>query len=71
MFDALTSRRPYKEPMSYATTMGILADGAGKHFDPDVLARFTAIAAGLHERLTEMGDDGVREELSRLVMRYF
>ncbi|WP_434620184.1 HD-GYP domain-containing protein [Azospirillum sp. B2RO_4] len=71
VFDALTSRRPYKEPMSYAATMDILADGAGKHFDPVVLARFTAIAGGLHERLTAMGDDGVRDELRGLVMRYF
>ena len=71
VFDALTSRRPYKEPMSFATAMDILADGAGKHFDPAVLARFTAIAAGLHERLTELGDDGVRDELRGLVMRYF
>ncbi|BAI75510.1 two-component system response regulator (plasmid) [Azospirillum sp. B510] len=71
VFDALTSRRPYKEPMSFAPAMDILAEGAGKHFDPAVLARFTAIAAGLHERLTALGDDGVREELGRLVMRYF
>ncbi|CAO3360989.1 HD-GYP domain-containing protein [Azospirillum palustre] len=71
VFDALTSRRPYKEPMSYAATMDILAEGAGRHFDPAVLARFTAIAAGLHERLTALGDDGVREELRGLVTRYF
>ncbi|WP_244433744.1 HD-GYP domain-containing protein [Azospirillum sp. B506] len=71
VFDALTSRRPYKEPMSFAATMDILADGAGRHFDPVVLERFTGIAAGLHDRLTKLGDDGVREELRGLVMRYF
>ncbi|PWC89495.1 transcriptional regulator [Azospirillum sp. TSH100] len=71
VFDALTSRRPYKEPMSFAATMEILAEGAGKHFDPVVLARFTGIAAGLHDRLTRLGDDGVRDELRGLVMRYF
>lgn len=71
VFDALTSRRPYKEPMSFAATMDILADGGGRHFDPVVLACFTGIAPGLHERLTRLGDDGVRDELRGLVMRYF
>ncbi|PWC31490.1 transcriptional regulator [Azospirillum sp. TSO35-2] len=71
VFDALTSRRPYKEPMSFAVAMDILRAGSGGHFDPVVLARFTAIAEGLHARLTALGDDGVETELRGLVGRYF
>lgn len=71
VFDALTSRRPYKEPMSFVAAMDILHAGAGNHFDPAVLTRFTMIAAGLHDRLVELGDDGVQDELRRLVIRYF
>ncbi|WP_372394860.1 HD-GYP domain-containing protein [Azospirillum sp. HJ39] len=71
VFDALTSRRPYKEPMSFVAAMDILQAGAGNHFDPAVMTRFTMIAAGLHDRLVELGDDGVQDELRRLVIRYF
>ncbi|MFP5516426.1 HD domain-containing phosphohydrolase [Azospirillum sp. B21] len=71
VFDALTSRRPYKDPMPFAAAMDILHAGAGGHFDPDMLARFAAIAEGLHGRLTTLGDVGVEGELRRLVGHYF
>lgn len=71
VFDALTSRRPYKEPMPFAQAMAILHDGAGRHFDPAMLARFSGIAEDLHARLTALGDAGVEEELRRLVGQYF
>ena len=71
VFDALTSRRPYKEPIPFAKAMEILQSGAGQHFDPVMLARFAVIAKGLHERLTALGDAGVEDELRRLVGHYF
>lgn len=71
VFDALTSRRPYKEPMPFDVAMGILQEGAGRHFDPAALARFTEIVAPLHAHLTALGDDGVEGELRRLVGQYF
>jgi response regulator RpfG family c-di-GMP phosphodiesterase len=40
VYDALRSRRPYKEPMSHAATCQIIAEGAGKHFDPAVVESF-------------------------------
>ena len=43
-YDALTSQRPYKSPMTYeAATAEMLREG-GSHFDPSVLATFMAIA---------------------------
>jgi putative nucleotidyltransferase with HDIG domain len=71
VFDALTSRRPYKDPMPFDKAMGILQEGAGRHFDPTALARFTGIAAPLHAHLSALGDDGVEGELRRLVAQYF
>ncbi len=71
VFDALTSRRPYKEPMPFDVAMGILQEGAGRHFDPSALARFTEIVAPLHAHLTALGDHGVEGELRRLVGQYF
>jgi len=42
VFDALTSRRPYKEPFTVEKSLGIMAEGKGSHFDPDVLDAFFA-----------------------------
>lgn len=71
VFDALTSRRPYKDPMPFAAAMTILHAEAGRHFDPEMLARFAVIAEDLHARLTALGDVGVEGELRRLVGDYF
>lgn len=40
VYDALISRRPYKEPMSHAQAVEIIRREDGKHFDPDVVAAF-------------------------------
>ncbi len=42
VFDALTCSRVYKEPYSMEKTIGIILDGRGTHFDPDVVDAFTA-----------------------------
>lgn len=42
VFDALVSRRSYKEPMPYEKAMQIIKDGAGKHFDPLVVDAFVS-----------------------------
>ena len=51
VYDALISRRIYKEGMPQAKAMGIIKEGSGTHFDPDVveaaeqlLAEFTDVA---------------------------
>jgi len=40
VFDALMSRRTYKEPLTFEHTLKIIEDGAGKHFDPELVALF-------------------------------
>ncbi|MCP4600319.1 MAG: two-component system response regulator [Proteobacteria bacterium] len=40
VFDALTSRRPYKEPFSVEKSFEILKEGKAKHFDPAVVDAF-------------------------------
>lgn len=42
VYDALTSARPYKQPMSPEKSMSIIHEGAGKHFDPTVVTAFDA-----------------------------
>ncbi len=40
VFDALVSRRSYKEPFSMEDALRIIEEGAGKHFDPHIVAAF-------------------------------
>jgi cyclic di-GMP phosphodiesterase len=41
VFDALTSKRPYKEPFSVEKALQIIEEGRGLHFDPDIVDAFT------------------------------
>jgi response regulator RpfG family c-di-GMP phosphodiesterase len=40
VFDALTSQRPYKKPFSFQQSIDIIKEGAGKHFDPEIVEVF-------------------------------
>ncbi len=43
VYDALISRRVYKEPFSHEKAVGIITGDRGEHFDPDVVDAFIAI----------------------------
>jgi len=40
VYDALTSKRPYKDPYSHEKAMGIIVEGRGTQFDPDLVDEF-------------------------------
>ncbi|WP_150048524.1 MULTISPECIES: response regulator [Methylomonas] len=42
VFDALVSSRPYKPALPYERARAIIAEGKGRHFDPDVTDAFLA-----------------------------
>ena len=42
VYDALTSKRPYKEAFSHEKSMAIILEGRGTHFDPDIADAFIA-----------------------------
>jgi putative two-component system response regulator len=42
VFDALTSKRPYKPPFPVAQSFQIIREGRGSHFDPQVVDAFFA-----------------------------
>jgi putative two-component system response regulator len=44
VYDALISKRVYKEGMSHESAVEIIRDGSGAHFDPDIVEAFLAIA---------------------------
>ena len=43
VYDALISKRQYKEPMAHEDACKIIEDGAGKHFDPLLVGVFSNI----------------------------
>lgn len=71
VFDALTSRRPYKEPFPLGRALTIMHEAAGTHFDPTLLATFAAIAPSLYQHLAELDDASLQSELRKLTEGYF
>jgi putative two-component system response regulator len=43
VYDALVSRRVYKEPMEHQQAREIMLKGRGSHFDPDILDAFVTL----------------------------
>lgn len=44
VYDALISRRCYKDAIPHDAALDIIRDGAGSHFDPDIVAAFLSIS---------------------------
>lgn len=42
VFDALTSKRPYKEAWSFESAVSYIVENSGKHFDPQLVELFCA-----------------------------
>lgn len=71
VFDALTSRRPYKEPMSLDEAMTIMARDSGRHFDPTIFEAFQGLAAELHQRISGRSEDQLAADLEQRMTGYF
>ncbi|MCR5461235.1 MAG: HD domain-containing protein [Acetatifactor sp.] len=62
VFDALVSRRCYKEPFSYEKAISIITEGSGLHFDPQVVEAFLASEEEVKEVLYRHEEQAVPEE---------
>ena len=71
VFDALCSKRPYKEPMPFETVMSILKKDTGSHFDPAVMAIFQPMAREIFDRLANISEDGARQLLNDRIHEHF
>ncbi len=71
VFDALTSRRPYKKPFSYEQTMQIMEKGRGIHFDPVLLDVFEDMASQLYQDYAGREDNKLKAELLKITDKYF
>ncbi|HHH46934.1 MAG TPA: response regulator [Thiotrichales bacterium] len=57
VFDALTSRRPYKDPWPLERAFAYLREAAGSHFDPRCVEAFLACEARVREIAEHYRDD--------------
>lgn len=71
VFDALISRRPYKEPYSYDETMHVIRAGRGNHFDPSLVDAFETIAETIYQNYAGRDDKELVEELNIIIKKYF
>jgi len=49
VYDAITSRRLYREPMSHDQAVAFIVSGRGTHFDPSVVDAFVSVSIHLKE----------------------
>ncbi len=71
VFDALTSKRPYKEPLGFDESMKILMESRGSHFDHEMLDAFAKIARSLYDEYANRTDDKPRQDLSKINAQYY
>jgi putative two-component system response regulator len=58
VFDALTTRRPYKEPFTVEKAFAIVREGREKHFHPEVVDAFFSITDEIMRIRQDNGDEG-------------
>jgi putative two-component system response regulator len=56
-YDALISRRVYKEPIPHRTAVRIILKGKGRLFDPDVVDAFEKVEDKWWEIACQLADD--------------
>ncbi len=71
VFDALTSRRPYKNPLSLEDSLTMLKKDVGRPFDPHLLERFIPIIGSLFGQVLQMDNEhGLEQKLESIIRNY-
>jgi HD-GYP domain-containing protein (c-di-GMP phosphodiesterase class II) len=71
VFDALTSKRPYKPPLPFDTAMEMLRQERGRHFDPKVLDAFVPLARALFDEVAGASETEIEEMMRAVAQHYF
>lgn len=69
VYDALISRRVYKEGMPHEKAVGIIQEGSGSHFDPDMVEAFLAIQEEFRSIAARYADSDTDFEQKKLYMQ--
>ena len=71
VFDALCSKRPYKEPFSYDKALSIIQEGQGVHFDPSLVVLFEGLAKGFYSTISNADEASCRSLMANKIDKYF
>ncbi|MBH9552561.1 HD domain-containing protein [Inhella sp. 4Y17] len=71
VFDALSSKRPYKEPLPFGQVMQILRQDSGRHFDPAVMAVFERLSEEIGQALQGSTEHSARQLLEAQIRKHF
>ncbi len=71
VFDALCSKRPYKEPLNYKEAMQIVDQDTGTHFDPKVIDAFKLISHEIYNFISSLSETDGKVILDKLIEKYF
>ncbi len=63
VFDALVSRRPYKEPISIEDSLQIIKDEKGTHFEPKIVDLFCENIKKIHSQIYNCSGGKVKQLL--------
>ena len=65
VYDALISRRVYKDSMSHEKAINIIEEGKGSHFDPDMVEAFVSIQDEIQAIAERYADSDADMEIKR------
>lgn len=71
VFDALTSKRPYKEAFSVQKSMAILHSDAGTHFDAQIVNHFAQIHIEVHAQMSDINSKELEKIFHNSLKPYF
>lgn len=71
VFDALTSRRPYKDPLGYNDAIKIMKEDFKGHFDPQILKLFLNISEELYNKYAGVENELLTEDFNKVIIKYF
>ena len=71
VFDALCSKRPYKEPFPVELAMEILHQSSGSHFDPLLIQEFTRLSKTIHATAMNATEEEARALMETMVHKHF
>jgi len=71
VFDAMASKRPYKEALDLNTVLEYIEQQSGSHFDPAVVSVCNEIAADMYKIIANLDEDQATQYLRPLLEKYF
>ena len=71
VFDALTSKRPYKESWTMDDAIAMLERDSGRHFDPQLVSIFVTIAPALYNEVSCLEEHQMVKLLQHHIANHF